>query len=365
MHGINVTYCSVSETYKKVTLPVAYGLVFVLGLALNGTLLWLVCFRTKTWSCSIIYLVNLAVADLLYVLALPLLIVSYAMGDVWQFGDGACKAVRFFFYANLHGSMMFLMCISVHRFMGVCYPIKTIGYRTKRVAIFASALVWIFVTTETLPTAAFAHSGFINNMTVCFDMTSPGRFRQYFPYGMFLTIVGFLLPFVVIVTCYCLMLKTLSRADVNIKVGKRTRRKSVRTIQMVCLLFVLCFVPYHITRLIYLFVRVYVANNCELLNVVMLSYKIWRPIVSFNCCINPILYFACSDKHRRQLFAKLCKWRVHPSESTVHVQVTMGSKKSLRVTTRQFSGFSCPEDKMCHGQIMSQRQEMVRTEMSC
>ncbi|KAG9348318.1 hypothetical protein JZ751_002053 [Albula glossodonta] len=216
MVGVNFTYCPVSEAYKKVTLPVTYCVVFVFGLILNGTLLYSVCCRTKSWSCSVIYLVNLAVADILYVLALPLLIVSYAMDDVWLFGDAVCKAVRFFFYTNLHCSMMFLMCISVHRFLGVCHPIKTMSYRTRRIAMLASALVWIIVITEIFPTLLFTHSGFINNMTVCFDMTSPRGFDQYFPY--------------VIVTCYCLMIRSLSRADGSINVGKHMRSKSIRTI---------------------------------------------------------------------------------------------------------------------------------------
>ncbi|XP_036393530.1 P2Y purinoceptor 3-like [Megalops cyprinoides] len=358
----NFTYCPVSETYKEILLPVTYSLVFVLGLALNGRLLWLVCFRTKTWSCSVIYLVNLAVADLLHVLTLPLLIVSYAMYDVWLFGDAACKAVRFFFYTNLHGSIMFLMCISIHRFLGVCYPIKAIKYRTKRIAVLASALVWILVTGEIFPTLAFAHSGFINNVTVCFDLTSPGKFKQYFPYGMFLSVVGFLLPFLVIVTCYCLMMRTLSTIDDNIKVGKEMRTKSVRTILVVCLLFALCFVPYHIMRTIYLFVRVYLASNCTVLNVVMVTYKIWRPIASFNSCINPILYFMCSDRQRKKLFANMCKKRVHPSACAAQVRGTMGNRctpsediqgkwDSYRISVAQSTGSLTPRQTIANTEM--------------
>ncbi|XP_041727039.2 P2Y purinoceptor 4-like [Coregonus clupeaformis] len=111
--GIITSPC-VSDSYKRILLPLTYSLVFVVGLTLNGALLWVVCFRTRTWICSVIYL---TVADLLYVLSLPLLIVSYAMDDVRPFGDIICKAIRFFFYTYLHCSMMFLICISIHRFL--------------------------------------------------------------------------------------------------------------------------------------------------------------------------------------------------------------------------------------------------------
>ncbi|XP_018588009.1 P2Y purinoceptor 6-like [Scleropages formosus] len=317
VNGRNVTYCPVSEIYKKYILSLTYGVVFMFGLGLNGTLLCLLCGRTRRWSCSLIFLVNLAVADLLYVLTLPLLLVSYAMEDKWPFGDFACKAVRFLFYANLHCSMMFLMCISVHRFLGVCYPIRAMTYKTKRTAVLVSASVWILVAVEILPTFAFAHTGLISNITVCFDMTSPGDFHRYLPYGLFLTVIGFFIPLVVISICCCSMVRALVGGQYNIQVGQQMRTKSARTIVMVCLLFVICFVPYHITRTVYLLVRTYLISNCQVLNGVMLAYKIWRPIVSFNSCINPILYFTCSNRQRRVLFGQLCKKKVHPSVCTV------------------------------------------------
>ncbi|XP_048121217.1 P2Y purinoceptor 6-like [Alosa alosa] len=314
-------YCSVTRTYKRFYLPVTYSVVFILGLTLNGLLLWLVCSRTRRWSCSVVYMANLAVADLLYVLALPLLIISYGMDDLWPFGDIICKAVRFFFYTNLHCGMMFLMCISVHRLLGVCYPIKAMRYRTKRLAVIASSMIWILVTAEVLPTLVFAHTGFINNMTVCFDMTSPGKFKQYFPYGLFLAIVGFIIPFLVILISNCSMVRVLSKQQSDgCSNGTAMRNKSIRTLLVVSLIFVVCFGPYHITRTLYLFVRVYMPSNCKVLNVVMFSYKIWRPIVSVHCCINPILYFIGSNRKRKLFWTVLFRKRVHPTVCTVQAQ---------------------------------------------
>ncbi|XP_048859559.1 P2Y purinoceptor 3-like isoform X1 [Brienomyrus brachyistius] len=313
VNGKNVEYCHVPDEYRKIFAPLMYGFVFVLGMVLNGTLLCLVCCTTKSWSCSVIYLVNLAVADLLYVLTLPLLIISHAMEDAWPFGDTACRMVRFSFSANLHSSMMFLMCISVHRYLGVCYPIKAVVYKTKRIAAVLSTFVWIVVATELLPTFAFTHTGIIKNVTVCFDLTSPGDFHQYLPYGLFTTVVCFLIPTLVIFTCYCSMVKTLLQNQANIQVGQEIRRKSARTIIIVCLLFGICFVPHYITKTMYLFLRTYLINNCNALQRMIQAYVIWRPIVSFNSCINPILYFASSKKYPEVLLSQLFKTKVHPS----------------------------------------------------
>ncbi|CAB1446443.1 unnamed protein product [Pleuronectes platessa] len=316
--------CPVNSYYKRFLLPVSYSLVFVLGLTLNGALLWCVCCRTRCWSSTVIYMTNLAVADLLYVLSLPPLIISNARGDLWPFGDVICKSVRFFFLVNLHCSMMFLTCVSVHRFLGVCFPMAAVRLRTRRLALFASGAVWVLATAEILPTLVFAHTGVINNMTVCFEMTNPGNFGVYFPYGLFLAIVGFLVPFIVVVTCYCSMMKVLYCRAAGTISNTRTalmRNKSLSTVLLVLLVFVLCFVPYHVARTVYLFVRVYMPADCQLLNVVMISYKVWKPVVSFNCCANPLLYFWGSYRRRQKLRAWLCrrKTRVQPGVCVVDV----------------------------------------------
>lgn len=310
--------CPITNYYKRILLPVSYSLVFVLGLTLNGALVWCLCARTRRWSVTVIYMANLAVADLLYVLALPPLITSNAMGDLWPFGNIICKTVRFFFFVNLHCSMLFLGCISAHRFVGVCFPIAAVRLRTRKLALFASASVWILATAEILPTLVFAHTGVINNMTVCFEMTNPEQFNVYFPYGLFLAIVGFLLPFLVVLTCYCSMMKVLycrapGSSSISNARAARVRKNTLYTLIVVCLMFVLCFVPYHIARTVYLFVRVYLPAECHLLNTVMISYKVWKPVVSFNCCANPLLYFLGSHRHRQELRAWLCRRkRVQP-----------------------------------------------------
>lgn len=302
--------CPVSSFYQRILLPVSYSLEFLLGLMLNCSLLWCVCSRTRAWTSTIIYLSNLALADLLYVLALPALIISDAMGGLWPFGNIICKMVRFFILLNLHCSMMFLTSISVHRFLGVCFPISGMRLRTRRLAMVASGSVWLLALVEIFPTLFFAHTGEINNMTVCFEMSSPGQFSLYFPYGLFLVTAGFLVPLLVLVTCYCSMMKVLCSSRTT-----RVVRRSLQMLLMVCALFLVCFLPYHVARTVYLFVRVYNPEDCRLVNKVMISFKVWKPVVGLNCCVNPLLYFCSSGRHRQLLRTWLWsrnKKRVHP-----------------------------------------------------
>lgn len=297
--------CPLVESYKYILLPLTYSSVFVLGLLLNGVMLRLSCCRAN-WTCTTIYLVNLAVADLLYLFSLPLLVVNYLLQDTWPFGELLCKLVRFLFYTNLYGSILLLTCISIHRFLGICHPIRSLPYWTRRLAAAGTATSWALVFLQLLPTLIYARTGVINNHTVCYDMTSPENLGGYFPYGMALTASGFLFPFLVILACYCLTIRSLARhaGDAN-PAGSAARAKSIRTILLVCGLFAVCLLPFHITRSIYLFVRVYRVADCQLLQRWSLLYKIWRPLVSLNSCINPLLYFLSGQSNRARLALEL------------------------------------------------------------
>ena len=90
--------CTYKEDFKRILLPAVYTAVFLVGLPLNAVVILRIS-RTRTnLSRSNIYMLNLATADFLYVLSLPLLIYNYASHDYWPFGELACKLVRFQFY---------------------------------------------------------------------------------------------------------------------------------------------------------------------------------------------------------------------------------------------------------------------------
>lgn len=102
-------YCDFSEDFKYILLPVSYALVFVVGLALNATALYVIVFRTKRWKPSTIYMFNLTMCDTLYILTLPFLIYYYADENDWPFSEPLCKLIRFLFYANLYGILLNVM----------------------------------------------------------------------------------------------------------------------------------------------------------------------------------------------------------------------------------------------------------------
>lgn len=104
--NFSANYCQFNDDFKYILLPVSYTLVFVIGLALNATALYVIVFRTKRWKPSTIYMFNLTVCDTLYIFTLPFLIYYYADKNDWPFSEPFCKLIRFLFYANLYGTVV-------------------------------------------------------------------------------------------------------------------------------------------------------------------------------------------------------------------------------------------------------------------
>ncbi|PWA14822.1 hypothetical protein CCH79_00014493 [Gambusia affinis] len=284
----------------------------VASITLNSIILYRSFHQAKRWNASLIYMVNLASTDFMYGLSLPFLVASYIMHDRWVFGDFMCRLVRFLFYFNLYCSIFFLTCISVHRYLGICHPIKVITLKTKKAVKNTCVLVWIVVFALTCPIFRFAQTSYVTRMagtwtnailTIFKTLHSQPSYRKG-PRNSNSKAVerrgrsgsaaggrgsnG--------------LLRGIEKdEEVSVFLGARSpyasrRRKSIRTIITITLLFALCFFPFHVTRTIFLLLKVTGKVSCETMTTVSMCYKVTRPLASFNAWLNALLYFLTKDK---------------------------------------------------------------------
>ncbi|KAI9514651.1 hypothetical protein NQZ68_031538 [Dissostichus eleginoides] len=309
--------CRFDEEFKYILLPVSYSLVFVVGFVLNATALW-VFLKMRPWNPSTVFMFHLALSDFLYVLSLPTLIYYYANRSHWPFGVAACKIVRFLFYANLYCSILLLTCISVHRYLGICHPIKALTLVKSRHAHLVCGMVWAMVSVCLVPNLIFVTTSRRDNDTLCHDTTSQGAFEEYVDYSSVVMVLLFGIPFLVIMVCYCLMARALCRPRQGLsssQQGTATSQKSIKLIIVVLVVFAVSFVPFHITRTLYYTSRV-LNLDCKFLNIVNFTYKITRPLASINSCIDPILYFMAGDHYRSKMMSVLRARRQTTSSQT-------------------------------------------------
>ncbi|XP_075054634.1 P2Y purinoceptor 2-like [Mixophyes fleayi] len=300
----NSTYrCKFDEDFKYVLLPVSYGIVFCVGIILNVLALYIFLFRLRPWNASTTYMFNLAISDMMYVISLPLLVYYYSQGDNWPFGAALCKIVKFLFYTNMYCSIFFLLCISIHRFLGICYPMKSLGWLKVRNARIISVGVWVVVSIFQSPILYFVTTSSSGDNTICHDTSSVDLFDNFVIYSSVSLSLLFCVPFITIIICYVLMTRTLLRPSAASSQTSNSKRKSIKMIIIVLLVFIICFLPFHVTRTLYYYFRK-LDLDCDILNAINMAYKVTRPLASANSCLDPILYFLAGQTIRRNIISR-------------------------------------------------------------
>lgn len=204
----------------------------------------------------------------------------------------------------MHGSIFFLTCISLQRYMGICHPLASWPKQGgRRLAWVVCGGVWLAVGTLCMPTFYFAGTGTQRNRTVCYDMSRPDRSLDYYPYGMALTSLGFVLPFLAVTACYCRMAWLLCRPPTAYQAvsaaAAEKRDKAVRMIVVVVVVFAVSFLPFHLTKTLYLLVRTMPDAPCATRNLFSVVYKSMRPFASANSVLDPILFYFTQPRYRR------------------------------------------------------------------
>ncbi|XP_076004954.1 2-oxoglutarate receptor 1-like [Genypterus blacodes] len=292
----------VDDLMKRYYLPVAYGVIFVVGLVGNVTSIGVYLTKMWPWQTSSIIMVNLALTDLLYVLSMPFLIYYYSNGEMWNLGDFMCRFVRFGFHFNLYGSVLFLTCLAVFRFVVVAKPLWAPQVQQKRWGIGACAAVWVIAAAELTPMLTVISLKEQDNKTICLDFASTGNINVVWWYGWVLTALGFLLPLVVVFMCYIGIVRKLATGP---RTSNPSRTRAQRVTVLILVVFVLCFLPYHILRVLRMETQMSLDTPCMVRRTVHTAYIVSRPLAAFNTFFNLALYTMSGDKFR-QAFLSTC-----------------------------------------------------------
>ncbi|XP_059933166.1 somatostatin receptor type 1 [Gadus macrocephalus] len=284
---------------SKVIIPSIYALVCCVGLTGNAMVIYVILKYAKMKTATNIYILNLAIADELFMLSVPFLATSAAVRH-WPFGSLMCRLVLSVDGINMFTSIFCLTVLSVDRYVAVVHPIKAARYRRPTVAKVVNVCVWALSLLVILPIIVFADTVPAPDGGVdCNFLWPDAAWSEAFVVYTFL--LGFLLPVAAICLCYCLMVARM-RA-VGLKAGwlqrRRSEKKITRMVLLVVAVFVLCWMPFYVVQLVSVFHRPPDPMVTQLF--VILSY--------LNSGANPILYGFVSDNFRRSFQRIVCfRW---------------------------------------------------------
>ncbi|XP_077342755.1 C-C chemokine receptor type 6 [Lithobates pipiens] len=291
------TFCQKESVRKSLKIfgPIALSLIFIFGLV--GNILVVVTFSCykKSKTMTDIFLLNMAIADLLFIFTLPFWAVYLEKND-WIFGDVMCKLTKSIYTINFNCSMLLLACVGVDRYVAIVQVTKS--FRIRNIALSHKGViclaVWIVAACLSIITCIFSGAYKLGNYqsTVC-DARYPDHFSASdWKFAVIALEIGtgFFIPFIVMLFCYACIIKTLLQAK------NSQRYKAIQVIVTVMIVFLVCQVPYNVAHLIKAINLFQIDKTCSIL--FEYAFQSTRLLAFFHCCLNPVIYAFIGVKFR-------------------------------------------------------------------
>ncbi|XP_035377459.1 proteinase-activated receptor 2-like [Electrophorus electricus] len=300
--------------------------------------IWVFLFRTKKKHPASILMVNLALADLLFIILLPLKIAYHFNGNNWIFDEPLCKVLVGFFFGNMYCSTIFIACISVQRYWLIVHPLSQ-QKRNNQAAVCVCACVWVIVWLITVPLHLYDQTVDVvvneKKFVICHDVTD---MQSHIPVGYFMTmsIVGYVVPCVVCTVTYVRMFLYFRSSSMpsEEEMKGQNKRKAIILITTVLVMFLVCFTPSNIMLMVHYSLLANGSQNDGGYG----FYITTLCLSSLNSCLDPFLYYFISEQFREHVKNTLiCR-----SERTVERMRVTAPKFSQR--TKYYSSGSTPTE---------------------
>ncbi|VCW84321.1 unnamed protein product [Gulo gulo] len=254
------------KAFGELFLPPLYYLVFLFGL-LGNSVVVLVLFKYKRLkSMTDVYLLNLAISDLLFVLSLPFW--GYYAAD-----------------------------------QAIVHAVFSLRARTLTYGVITSLATWSVAVLASLPGLLFSTCYTERNHTYCKTNYSLNSTRWKVLSSLEINILGLVVPLGTMLFCYSMIIRTLQHCK------NEKKSKAVRMVFAVVALFLGFWTPYNVVLFLETLVELGVLQDCTFERHLDYALQATETLAFVHCCLNPVIYFFLGEKFRKyivQLF-KTCR----------------------------------------------------------
>ena len=279
------------ESYLRVIIPILFSLIVVIGFLGNLLVIVVIIINKQMRNAMNLLILNLAVADICFILfCVPFTGAEYVLPK-WPFGDVWCKIVQFLIYVFAYASVYTLVLMSLHRYLAIVCPLSSISFRNQANTVRLLVILWVLVLAGNSPLlftyVVIDYTFYGEDRSACISKYSrDDNVLMLNLFHLLFLVFGYILPLSLICVLYGLMLKRLLfRVIPGASKGSGNNRSMKRTTKMIIIVvaaFALCWLPIHVVFMLQRFgtnssyiALIQIAGNC-------LSYM--------NSCVNPILY---------------------------------------------------------------------------
>ncbi|XP_044057358.1 C-X-C chemokine receptor type 5 [Siniperca chuatsi] len=287
------------QTFKAVFQPVLYSLIFLLGVAGNGLMITVLLRRWRLLRIAEIYLLHLALADLMLLFTFPFDVVENATH--WPFGEILCKLTGLMKQLNLLCGSFLLACIGFDRYLAIVHAIPSMQSRRPRTVHLTCIVLWLVCLGLSIPNVVFLTV--TDDASCVYNLYGIHANNWVLTKGVF-DHVCFFLPLAVMSYCYTAVVVTLCNSQKS-----QAKQGAIRLALLVTLVFCFCWLPYNITLLINTMVDLDVISydSCRSYGLLYQALDMTKSLGFSHCCLNPFLYAFVGVRFRNELIRLLCE----------------------------------------------------------
>ncbi|XP_075759663.1 urotensin-2 receptor [Pelodiscus sinensis] len=285
---------SMEDMIATCTIGTILSIMCVIGVTGNVYTLVVMCHYLRYSASMYIYIINLALADLLYLLTIPFIVGTYFLQE-WYFGDVGCRILFSLDFLTMHASIFTLTVMSTERYFAVLKPLDTVK-RSKSYRKAIAILIWVVSLLLTLPMLIMIQLVQRDSKSICLPTWSKLSYKIYLTILFCTSIVG---PGVIIGYLYIRLARTYWVSQTaSFKQTKRLpNQKVLYLIFTIVLVFWACFLPFWIWQLLFQYYESFPLSPKAMRNINYLT----TCLTYSNSCINPFLYTLLTKNYKEYL----------------------------------------------------------------
>ena len=295
----------------KYIAPTLIAFIVLVGFLGNSLVIYVIKTRPKLRTVTNMLLLNLAVADLSFLLICPPFTAYVYATSEWPLsglpGQLLCKVMHYLLNVTVYVTIYTLVLISGVRYVSVVFHHVAKEIACKRNVLVAIFAIWLVMLASNSYLLVFYSVDTTLEVPMCDCSVRFGRihFLCFF-------ILAYLLPLIVIAIFSLCILAHMQKPSSSVAAQKKSsqqRKKQVSGILiMVVVVFAIFWLPIHL-HLIYSY-WIEIPDN----KVYVAFSMLWNCLAYLNSCANPIIYNIAS-KDFRDSFYEVVFCRTHNSNS--------------------------------------------------
>jgi hypothetical protein len=295
-----------SRSLRQYQVPV-YAVPFLFGTIANVILLTIIIFNKDMRTVPNMYILNLAISDIIYLTVLFSEACGHRISNTWLEDDFVCMLLPFCRRLSVGLSAYSVAVLNIQRYRVTVYPLHAheSSQATWRVTVTTIFGVWIVAALFAIPSALSKH--------LCDDFTIIRSVTYYQRVVIFELLVSCVLPLCVIAFTSIMTARHLAQDSSHLSVRAKNpklnkRRTTAKIVLGLTVVFLISYVPYHafwtyinVNRQVTFFSEKITDNLIYSNNELLFTYQISTCFLLINSCLNPVALFCTSSPFRNHL----------------------------------------------------------------